>query len=114
MSIHVIILFYSFYQMIVTTLTDGQDPGKSSDEQYVKVKRNYDNQVKGEPYITAEFANDQSRTSFPVGDGKYYSRDGVTEAKRKRRKSQFKSNGVQFTPKIKNSFYPSITTYILN
>lgn len=47
--------------------------------------RNYDNQVKGEPYITAEFANDQQRTSFPVGDGKYYSRDGVTKPKRKRR-----------------------------
>ena len=100
--------------MIVTTVTDGQNPGKSSDEQYVKVMRNYDNQVKGEPYITAEFANDQSRTSFPVGDGKYYSRDGVTEAKRKRRKSQFTSNGVQFTAKIKNSLYSSIRTYILN
>lgn len=90
---------YSFYQIIVTPLTDGQNPGKSSDEQYVKVMRNYDNQVKGEPYITAEFANDQSRTSFPVGDGKYYSRDGVTEAKRKRRDTSCESvhtlNGVQ-------------------
>lgn len=99
--------------MIVTTLTDGQNPGKSSDEQYVNVMRNFDNQVNGEPYITAEFTNDQSRTSFPVGDGKYYSRDGVTEAKRKRRKSQFISNGVQFTAKIKNSLHPSIRTYIL-
>ena len=77
--------------MIVTPLTDGQNPGKSSDEQYVKVMRNYDNQVKGEPYITAEFANDQSRTSFPVGDGKHYSRDGVTEAKRKRRETSCES-----------------------
>ena len=101
--------------MIVTTFTDGQNPGKSSDEQYVKVMRNYDNQVKGEPYITAEFANDQSRTSFPVGDGKYYSRDGVTEAKRKRRKSQFTSNGFnQFTAKNKTSLHPSIRTHILN
>ena len=99
--------------MIVTTLTDGQDPGKSSDEQYVKVKRNYDNQVKGEPYITAEFANDQSRTSFPVGDGKFYARDGVTEAKRKRRKSQFTSNGVQFTAKNKTSLHPFIKTCLL-
>ena len=99
--------------MIVTTLTDGQDPGKSSDEQYVKVMRNYDNQVKGESYITAEFANDQSRTSFPVGDGKYYSRDGVTEAKRKRRKSQFTSNGVQFTAKHKTSLHPFIKTCTL-
>jgi len=94
------------------TLTDGQDPGKSSDEQYVKVVRNYDNQVKGEPYITAEFANDQSRTSFPVGDGKYYSRDGVTEAKRKRRDTSCESvhtlNGVQYTTKKKNTVHPFI------
>ena len=73
--------------MIVTPLTDEQNPGKSSDTQYVKVMRNYDNQVKGEPYITVEFADDQSRTSFLVDDGKYYSRDGVTEAERKRRET---------------------------
>ena len=77
--------------MIVTPLTDGQNPGKSSDKQYVKATRNYDNQVKGEPYITAEFANGQPFTSFPVGDGKYYPRDSVTEAKRKRRETSCES-----------------------
>ena len=77
--------------MIVTSLTDGQNPGKSSDAQYVKVMRSYDNQVKGEPYITAEFASNQQRTSFPVGDGKFYSRDGVTEANRKRRETSCES-----------------------
>ena len=71
--------------MIVIPLKEGQKPGKSSDQKYVILTRNYDNQVEGEPYITAEFANDKSRTTFPVGDGKYYSRDGVTDAKRKRR-----------------------------
>ena len=73
--------------MIVIPLKEGQNPGKSSDEKHVTVTRDYDNQVKGEPYITAEFANDKPRTTFPVGDGKYYSKDGVTDAKRKRRLS---------------------------
>jgi len=71
--------------MIVILLTEGQKPGKSSDKKYVTVTRTYDNQVDGEPYITAEFANDKERTEFLVGDGLYYSRDGVTETKRKRR-----------------------------
>ncbi len=84
--------------MIVTPLKEGQDPGKSSDEKYVEVTRTYDNLVEGQPYITAEFANDKSRTTFPVGDGKYYSRDGVTEARRKRRAtSEFTFNGMQNT-----------------
>lgn len=82
--------------MIVTPLKEGQDPGKSSDERYVTVTRNYDDQEEGEPYITAEFANDKSRTKFPVGDGKYYSRDGVTDTRRKRRaSSEFTRNGKQ-------------------
>lgn len=76
---------FSSYRMIVVPLTEGQDPGKSSDEKYVNVTLTYDNQEDGEPYITAEFANDKQRTEFPVGDGKYYSRDGITEARRKRR-----------------------------
>lgn len=80
-----LVYFFSSYQMIVIPLTEGQDPGKSSDEKYVTVTRNYENQEDGEPYITAEFANDKQRTEFPVGDGKYYSIDGVTEARRKRR-----------------------------
>lgn len=75
--------------MIVTPLKEGQNPGKSSDAKYVTVTRTYDDQVEGEPYITAEFANDEPRTKFPVGDGKKYSRDGVTEAKRKRRASEY-------------------------
>ena len=74
--------------MIVIPLKEDQKPGKSSDEQYVKVTLDYDNQVEGKPYITAEFANDKSRTTFPVGDGKYYSREGVFDAKRKRRASE--------------------------
>ena len=77
---------FSYYQMIVLPLTEGQDPGKSSDKKYVTINRDYENQEDGEPYITAEFANDEDRAKFPVGDGKYYSRDGgVTEARRKRR-----------------------------
>jgi len=73
--------------MIVTPSTDGQNPGKSSDTHYVEVMRNYDNQVEGEPCITAEFTINRSRTSFSVGDGEYYFRHGVTEAKRKRRET---------------------------
>lgn len=76
---------FSYYQVIVLPLTEGQEPGKSSDEKYVTVTRTYDNQEDGEPYITAEFANDRNRTEFLVGDGKYYSRDAATEARRKRR-----------------------------
>ncbi len=54
--------------------------------------------------ITAEFANDKSRETFPVGDGKYYSRAGVTEAKGKRRlTSQYTSTGVQYTNENMNS-----------
>lgn len=70
-------------------LTDGQDEGKSSDPKYAKVTRKYEDRVAGEPYVTAEFANNnEKRTSFPVGDGKYYSTEGVTDAKRKRRKGE--------------------------
>ena len=43
--------------------------------------------MEGEPYVTAEFANKKSQVKpkFPVGDGKYYSKTGVTEERRKRR-----------------------------
>ncbi|KAJ7386418.1 hypothetical protein OS493_008542 [Desmophyllum pertusum] len=79
-----------FYQIIVIPLTEGQNPGKSSDGKYVKITRNYDDQVEGQPYVTAEFANEKSqRTTFPVGDGKYYSRAGVTEERRKRRATSY-------------------------
>ena len=77
---------FSKYQVIVMELTDGQDQGKSSDPKYAKVTRKYEDRKAGEPYVTAEFANNkEKRTSFPVGDGKYYSTEGVTDAKRKRR-----------------------------
>lgn len=67
-------------------LTDGQDQGKSSDSKYAKVTIKYEDRKAGEPYVTAEFANNnEKRTSFPVGDGRYYSLEGVTDAKRKRR-----------------------------
>lgn len=80
---------FSKYQVIVMELTDGQDQGKSSDPKYAKVTRKYEDRVAGEPYVTAEFANNnEKRTSFPVGDGKYYSTEGVTDAKRKRRKGE--------------------------
>ena len=50
------------------------------------IKR-YEDKSEGEPYITAEFSNDnkQSKT-FPVGDEKYYSRGGGSGvvARRKR------------------------------
>ena len=46
----------------------------------------YEYQEEGKPYITAEFSKGLFTTGqFPVGDGKYYSRNGVTESKRKRR-----------------------------
>ena len=80
---------FSKYQVIVMELTDGQDQGKSSDPKYAKVTRKYEDRKAGEPYVTAEFANNkEKRTSFPVGDGKYYSTEGVTDAKRKRRKGE--------------------------
>lgn len=84
-SCNSLLYLFSYYRMIVILLTEGEEPGKSSDKKYVTVTRTYDNQVDGEPYITAEFANNEERTEFPVGDGLYYSRDGVTETKRKRR-----------------------------
>ena len=75
--------------MVVVEVKEGESPGKSSDDKYVTIKRTYEDRVVGEPYITAEFANDGTqRSTFPVGDGKYYSRSGVTEARRKRREGE--------------------------
>ena len=72
--------------MIVTLLKEGQNPGNPADAKYENVGRKYDEQVDGEPYITAEFSKTDAGTTFVVGDGKYYSRDGIsTEPKRKRR-----------------------------
>ena len=71
--------------MIVISLIKQQDPGNSADFKYQTITRKYEDQVEGEPYITAEFASSWSRGSFTVGDGKYYSRSGISETKRKRR-----------------------------
>ena len=73
--------------MIVIPLKEGEDPGNPADSKYQNVKLTYENKEKSKPYVTAEFARkDDSRTEFPVGDGKYYSRaSGITESKRKRR-----------------------------
>jgi len=73
--------------MIVIPLKEGQVPGNSADTKYESITRKYEDQVEGKPYITAEFANKGrgSRDTFPVGDGKYYSRSGITDARRKRR-----------------------------
>ena len=75
----------SYYQIIVVRKWAGGNP---ADEKYESVTLTYDTQEDGKPYITAELAQDdsaKSRTSFLVGDGKYYSRIGVTDSKRKRR-----------------------------
>ena len=80
-------IYFSYYQIIVVPLKEGKDPGKPSDKEYVKVIKRYEDKSEGEPYITAEFSNDnkQSKT-FPVGDEKYYSRGGGSGvvARRKR------------------------------
>ena len=75
----------SYYQIIVVRKWAGGNP---ADEKYESVTLTYETQENGKPYITAELAQDdsaKSRTSFTVGDGKYYSRNGVTDSKRKRR-----------------------------
>ena len=76
--------------MIVITLSKGTVPGNSADDKYQNVTLVYNDQVEGEPYITAEFEREESRTTFTVGDGKYYSRSGITDVKRKRRASSCK------------------------
>ena len=48
-------------------------------------QRKYQDRVEGEPYITAEFSKKDANATFPVGDGKVYSRNGVKVSKRKRR-----------------------------
>ena len=76
--------------MIVITLSKGAEPGNPADEKYQNVTRVYDDQLDGKPYITAEFEREESRTTFTVGDGKYYSRSGITDAERKRRATSCK------------------------
>lgn len=68
-----------YFQMIVLQLNEGQDPGSSANRTYEIINQKYKDQVKGQPYITAEFARDESRTIFTVGDGKYYTRSSTTE-----------------------------------
>ena len=76
--------------MIVITLPKGAEPGNPADEKYQNVTHVYDDQLDGKPYITAEFEREESRTTFTVGDGKYYSRSDITDAKRKRRTTSCK------------------------
>ena len=76
--------------MIVITLPKGAEPGNPADAKYQNVTRVYDDQLDGKPYITAEFEREESRTTFTVGDGKYYSRSDITDAKRKRRTTSCK------------------------
>ena len=72
--------------MIVTPLKEKDDPGNTADAKYETVVLKYEDQEEGKPYITAEFPKGLVTTGqFPVGDGKYYSRSGVTDSKRKRR-----------------------------
>ena len=75
----------SYYLIIVIKKYTGGNP---ADEKFESVTGTYDNQEDGKPYITAVLPQDdsaKSRTEFIVGDGKYYSRKGVTNSKRKRR-----------------------------
>ena len=72
--------------MIVIPVKEGQDPGNSADSRYETVTQTYQDRVEGEPYITAEFSKKDAKVTFPVGDGKVYSRNGVKDSKRKRRK----------------------------
>ena len=76
--------------MIVITLPKGAEPGNPADEKYRNVTRVYEDQLDGKPYITAEFEREESRATFTVGDGKYYSRIGITDAERKRRATSCK------------------------
>ena len=71
--------------MIVTPLKEKDDPGNTADAKYETVRLTYEDREEGKPYITAEFRKGLFTTEFPVGNGKYYSRNGVTDSKRKRR-----------------------------
>lgn len=66
------VIIHSFFQVIVTPLKSGQDPGNSADRKYEFIPRTYEDQAEGEPYITAGFAKGEARSTFTVGDGKYY------------------------------------------
>ena len=66
-------------------MKEGQGPGNPADSRYETVTRTYQDRVEGEPYITAEFSKKDAKATFPVGDGKVYSRNGVKDSKRKRR-----------------------------
>ena len=71
--------------MIVIPLAKGKYPGNPSDIKYQTITRKCEDQVEGEPYITAEFKKDDSKTTFTVGDGKFCSRSAISDARRKRR-----------------------------
>ena len=84
-SLNTLLPFYSYFQIIVTPLKEKDDPGNTADAKYETVGLTYKDREEGKPYITAEFRKGLFTTEFPVGDGKYYSRNGVTDSKRKRR-----------------------------
>ena len=71
--------------MIVIQRIKRKDLGNPADAKYKTIKRKHEDQAEDEPYISAEFSKDESRTTFTVGDGKYYSRSSVTEATRRSR-----------------------------
>ena len=74
--------YFSYVQLIVIQLKENQLLGTSTNEKILaaNVDKDYKTQVKGEPYITAEFDYGKMKT-FRIGDGKYYSRS----VRRKRR-----------------------------
>ncbi|XP_068728189.1 receptor-type tyrosine-protein phosphatase epsilon-like [Montipora capricornis] len=86
----------SYYRVIVVPLNEGAEAGNSADSKYETVTLTYQNKEEGKPYTTAELSNENARTSFPVGDGKFYSRNGVTESKRKRREVNAAANNKKY------------------
>ena len=68
------LILFSYVQVIVIQLKEDQNLEVSTHEKYseANIYRDYKAQVKGEPYITAEF--NYGTIKFRIGDGKYYSR----------------------------------------
>ena len=69
---------FRYIQIIVIQLKEDQNLGTSENEKYSNVEKDYNTQVEGEPYITAEFDYGKMKT-FRIGDGKYYSRSAGRE-----------------------------------
>ena len=74
--------YFSYVQLIVIQMKENQLLGTSTNDKILaaNVDKDYKTQVKGEPYITAEFDYGKMKI-FRIGDGKYYSRS----VRRKRR-----------------------------